>query len=156
MQPWQLDRINSCVRGENPTVMAKMKSGYAVFGDIQFLPGYCVLLGYPKVFSLNELSLAERSQYILDTTLIGDAIIKVCNPLRINYATLMNTDPYLHTHIHARYDWEPEEFRKGPTWWWSKEKLLRPEHDWQQFEELKQDITSALTEIMNQAYPYTK
>lgn len=30
--------------GENPLVMAKLGSGYLVFGDTQHLPGYCVLL----------------------------------------------------------------------------------------------------------------
>jgi len=107
MENWKNDRIGSCERGENPTLLLKMRSGFAVIGDYQFLPGYCLLLGYPKSSSLNELPFKERQQYLIDMTLIGDAIIKVCNPLRINYSTLMNLDHYLHTHIEARYDWEP-------------------------------------------------
>ena len=84
MENWKQDRIGSAERGENPTVMVKMKSGFAVIGDNQFLPGYCVLLRYPQVNSLNELSLVERTQYLIDMTLIGDAILAVCKPLRIN------------------------------------------------------------------------
>jgi hypothetical protein len=53
MNSWKSDRIGSAERGENPTVMVKMKSGFAVIGDNQFLPGYCVLLGYPRASSLN-------------------------------------------------------------------------------------------------------
>lgn len=81
LSDWKNDRIGSALRGENPMVIAKMKSGFAVIGDNQFLPGYCVLLGYPKADSLNELTLTQRSQYLLDMTLTGDAIIKVCHPL---------------------------------------------------------------------------
>ncbi len=103
MEEWKKDRVNSCINGGNPTFMVKMKSGFAVIGDNQFLPGYCVLLHYPKVESLNELSFEERNQYLLDMTLIGDAIIEVYQPIRINYSTLMNLDHYLHTHIEARY-----------------------------------------------------
>jgi hypothetical protein len=46
---WRRDRIGSALRGENPMVLAKMKSGFAVIGDTQFLPGYCLLLAYPRV-----------------------------------------------------------------------------------------------------------
>lgn len=48
-EEWKKDRFGAIERGENPMVLAKMKSGFAVIGDTQFLPGYCVLLAYPKV-----------------------------------------------------------------------------------------------------------
>ena len=41
---WRADRLGTARRGENPMVLVKMRSGYAVIGDTQFLPGYCVLL----------------------------------------------------------------------------------------------------------------
>lgn len=154
MENWKKDRIGSCISGENPTLMVKMKSGFAVIGDTQFLPGYCVLLHYPKVISLNELSLEERTQYLLDMTLIGDAIIKVCNPLRINYSTLMNLDHFLHTHIEARYDWEPEEYKCRPSYFYSKEKRYDAEFEYsdQKHGELKSKISDVLITLMNQAY----
>ena len=52
MGDWKKDRIGSCERGENPTLMVKMKSGFAVMADNQFLPGYCIFLRYPQVASL--------------------------------------------------------------------------------------------------------
>ena len=116
MESWKNDRIGSAIRGENPMVMLRMKSGFAVLGDNQFLPGYCVLLGCPKADSLNELTLPERNQYLLDMTLIGDAVIKVCKPIRVNYSILMNLDHYLHAHIEARYDWEPDEYKCRPSY----------------------------------------
>jgi len=44
MDNWKLDRIGSYERGENPTLLMKMKSGFAVIADSQFLPGYCIPL----------------------------------------------------------------------------------------------------------------
>jgi diadenosine tetraphosphate (Ap4A) HIT family hydrolase len=147
MDHWKNDRIGSALKGENPMVMARMKSGFAVIGDNQFLPGYCVLLGYPKADSLNELTLAERSQYLLDMTLIGDAIIKVCNPLRVNYSILMNLDHYLHAHIEARYDWEPEQYKQRSSYFYPKEQQY--EYSEQKYSDLKKKITEVLKELMD-------
>lgn len=154
MDDWKNDRIGSCERGENPTLMVKMKSGFAVIGDNQFLPGYCVLLRYPHAGSLNELSMEERAEYLTDMTLIGDAIIKVCNPLRINYSTLMNLDHFLHTHIEARYDWEPEEYKIRPSFFYPKEEryLEKYEYSDERFGDLKQKITKSLLELMKKDY----
>lgn len=66
---WRKDRIASAERGENPMVLARMRSGFAVVGDTQFLPGYCVLLASPKVNSLNDLSLSQRADFLLDMSL---------------------------------------------------------------------------------------
>ena len=102
MDDWKKDRFASILDGTNPTVLARMKSGFAVFGDTQFLPGYCVLLRYPMVSSLNDLPLAERTVFLTDMGIVGDALIKVLNPLRINYEILGNLDAYLHAHIFVR------------------------------------------------------
>lgn len=116
LEPWMEDRIGAAERGENPTVIRKMKSGYAVLGDYQFLPGYCVLIALPRADSLNELSLEARAQFMLDMTLIGDAIQAACKPAKLNYAVMMNLDIFLHGHIQARYSWEPDAYRVGPAW----------------------------------------
>lgn len=152
MDNWKDDRIGSAIRGENPTVMVKMKSGFAVIGDNQFLPGYCVLLGYPKAESLNALPLPQRIQYLTDMTLIGDAIIEVCKPLRINYSTLMNLDHYLHTHIEARYDWEPDENKRRPSYFYPKELRYSPEwaYSEEKYGEMKRKLTEHLNKLMKQ------
>jgi hypothetical protein len=41
---WRDNRVGSALRGENPLVMARMRSGFAVIGDTQHLPGYSLLL----------------------------------------------------------------------------------------------------------------
>ncbi|PSR23283.1 MAG: hypothetical protein C7B47_15925 [Sulfobacillus thermosulfidooxidans] len=113
---WKKDRIGAIERGENPMVMAKMKSGYAVIGDTQFLPGYSVLLAYPKVHALEDLPIAARIQFLEDMALLGQAVQDVCCPRRINYAIYGNTEEFLHAHVFPRYEWEPEERRKRPVW----------------------------------------
>ncbi|WP_175639126.1 hypothetical protein [Metabacillus schmidteae] len=107
-------------------VIAKMKSGYAVIGDTQFLPGYCVLLAYPKEDTLIDLIIEQRSNYLIDMSLIGDAIQSVCNPRRLNYSVYEYSDVFLQAHIFPRYEWEPEDkkpylvWQYGDIWHWKE------------------------------------
>lgn len=57
-------------------VMAELEGSYAVFGDVQFLPGYSVLLPKRKVAALNDLSLAERTTFLRDMSVLGDAVLQ--------------------------------------------------------------------------------
>lgn len=127
MTKWYKDRIESAIDGTNPMLMTEMKGGYAVFGDVQFLPGYSVLLPKRKVSSLNDLSLEERTDFLKDMSIIGDAILKICDAKRINYDILGNTDEFLHAHIFPRYDSEINERLIKPVWlyssdYWSNQK----------------------------------
>lgn len=135
-------------------MIVRMKSGFAVMADNQFLPGYCILLRYPRAESLSELAEDERKQYLFDTTLIGDAIQMVCQPRRVNYSTLMNTDNFLHTHIEARYDWEPEAYKYRPSWTYPEEERYTAEHAFceEKHGKLKQQLADALRELMRKYY----
>lgn len=42
---WRMNRIGTALSGENPTVLRRLTAGFAAIGDVQFLPGYSVLLG---------------------------------------------------------------------------------------------------------------
>ncbi|WP_035795093.1 HIT family protein [Clostridium akagii] len=154
MDDWKKDRIGSAVRGNNPTVLAKMKSGFAVIGDPQFLTGYCILLGYPKVNSLNDLKVANREDFLIDMSLIGDAITAVCNPLRVNYDILGNTDAFLHAHIFPRYEWEDEERIKYPVWLYPKENWSIGKYQFsdEKHGELKIQLIMKLQELMKKNY----
>ena len=68
------------------------------------------------VESLNALDQASRSQYSLDVIRAGDALLAVTDAWRINYETLGNAEPALHTHLVPRYRWEPDEKRRRPAW----------------------------------------
>jgi diadenosine tetraphosphate (Ap4A) HIT family hydrolase len=118
MNDFRLDRVGSAERGENPMVMARMESGFAVIGDTQFLPGYAVLLASPQVTHLTELARPERRAFLFDMSLIGEALERACADeglVRVNYEILGNTDTFLHAHVFPRYVWEePERLRKPP------------------------------------------
>ena len=149
MTDWKNDRLGSALRGENPTVLLRMKSGFVVLADTQFLPGYCILLRYPKVRSLNELGTVPRLLFLREMSLVGDAIADVCQPLRVNYEILGNTDDFLHAHIIPRYDWEDEAYRKQPVWLYPRERRTDPEFafDEEKHGELKSKLTEKLKEL---------
>lgn len=111
-------RVEEAASGQNPKVICKMPSGWAVLGDVQFLPGYTLLLPDPVPASLNELDSAARARYLLDMTIIGDALLEVTGAWRINYEILGNSEPALHAHILPRYEWEEETKRRGPAWFY--------------------------------------
>lgn len=151
---WRENRIESAVRGENPTVLARMKSGFAVIGDTQFLPGYCVLLGYPRVRSLNDLSVDERLVFLKDMTILGDVIMSVCNPDRVNYEILGNTDEYLHAHVFPRYHWEDRARKVAPVWLYPSDRWVLPEYQYDDVKhgELRSRLTQELTRAMASHY----
>ena len=101
--------------GQNPFVICKMKSGWLVIGDVQPLPGYCVFLADPLVESINALDAVARTQFSLDVIAAGDAILASTDAYRINYETLGNAEPALHTHILPRYRNEPDDKRRKPA-----------------------------------------
>jgi diadenosine tetraphosphate (Ap4A) HIT family hydrolase len=135
-------RVEAARKGENPTVLCKMESGWAVFGDSQMLNGYCLLLPDPVPPSLNALSLADRGKFLRDMSIIGDALLEVTGAARINYEILGNSEQALHAHIVSRYEAEPEELRKGPVWFydWSK----APKFDPQLHKPLMEKIAAAI------------
>ncbi len=111
-----VERIELARKGKNPTVITKMESGWVVLGDNQTIPGYCLLLADPVIADLNKFDKDQRKQFLLDMTVIGDALVNVLNVKKINYSILDNLNIGLHAHIHPRYNWEKEEFKKFPPW----------------------------------------
>ncbi|MFL6118762.1 hypothetical protein [Actinophytocola sp.] len=138
---WKVDRIGTALRGENPTVMRRLDASFASIGDVQFLPGYCVLLvDEPGVQRLTGLPRRRRLQFLADMDLLAEAVERVCarrDPgfRRVNLEILGNTDPCLHAHVRARYEWEPEHLVGGPAWlypaeyWSDPTHALGPQHD---------------------------
>lgn len=108
--------VEQARRGEHPRVIARMKSGWAVLGPSQLLPGYSLLCPDPVVDTLNDLDERGRAAFLLDMSRLGDAVLAVCRPLRLNYAMLGNLEPALHAHIIPRYESEPADMRTKPIW----------------------------------------
>ncbi|MEV1053352.1 diadenosine tetraphosphate hydrolase [Streptomyces sp. NPDC049887] len=138
---WQMDRIGTALRGENPTVLRRLTSGFAVIGDVQFLPGYSVLLvDEPDVQRLSDLPRAKRLSFLSDMDQLGEAVERVCRRLdpafrRVNLEILGNTDPFLHAHVWPRFEWEPADVVGKPVWlyprerWRDEKSRLGPQHD---------------------------
>ena len=101
-------RVNDARAGRDPTVLGRCASGWAVFGHQQFVQGYLLLLPDPVVPDLNALTPERRSQFLLDMSHLGDALMLTTSPVRINYAIFGNVEPALHAHVIPRYRTEPE------------------------------------------------
>jgi len=111
-------RVIECRNGEYPKAVCQVRSGWVVLGDVQFLPGYSLLLPDPVVANLNELTGEARSCFLEDMTLLGDAVLELTNAVRINYEILGNVEPALHAHVFPRFDDEPEDLKLKPVWFY--------------------------------------
>ena len=154
---WMLDRVGAAERGENPTVLARLKTGWAVIGDTQHLPGYCLLLYAGKADQLTDLTHAERVAFLSDLAILGEAVQRTCatsDPafLRINYEILGNSWPHLHGHVHARYTWEPESLRRGPVWRYGTERNAPGNQLSARHEPLRNSIRTMLEQVAAEAY----
>ncbi len=153
-EDWRTDRVGAALRGENPTVITRLAASFAVLGDVQFLPGYCIALtDRPGVRTLTDLPRPDRLRFLDDMESLGEAVEKVCRARdpgfrRVNLEILGNTDAILHAHIWPRYDWEPPELVTMPVWLYPKDRWSDPswrvgaEHD-----PLKREIARVLDDI---------
>jgi diadenosine tetraphosphate (Ap4A) HIT family hydrolase len=149
---WRSDRIGAAARGENPTVIARLPASYAVIGDVQWLPGYCVLLtDDPHATRLSDLDDDARSAFLHSMARLAAAVENACGARdpafrRVNVEILGNTDPFLHAHVWPRYGWEPPDIVGRPVWlypvdhWADPAHALGPEHD-----ELRAALAEELT-----------
>ncbi|WP_417555011.1 HIT domain-containing protein [Microbacterium sp.] len=152
---WREDRIEAAARGENPTLLAATPAGYAVMGDVQFLPGYCLLLSRnPDARALTELPRAERVQYLADADLLATAAERACRAhdpqfRRMNIEILGNTDAFVHTHIWPRYEWEPDDIIRKPVWMYDADHWSDPAHELDaRHDALRASITAELTALL--------
>lgn len=109
-------RVNDARAGRDPTVLGRCSSGWAVFGQQQIVPGYLMLLPDPVVPDLNALVPERRTQFLLDMSRLGDALMRASSPIRINYAIFGNVEPALHAHVIPRYRNEPEVMQTQHPW----------------------------------------
>ena len=140
-------RVAEANAGENPKVIARMKSGWAVLGDAQFLPGYCLLLPDPVVAHLNDFDGETRRQFLDDMAALGDAVLAVTGALRINYEMLGNLEPALHAHVFPRYDDEAEELKTKPVWLYPQTAWEESAFDEERDREVMEAIKAQLIEM---------
>ncbi len=109
-------RVEGCRAGSEPTIIARMASGWAVLGDPQVLRGYCLLLPDPVVPHLNALEPAAQRAFLADMARMGDAVYHVTGAVRVNYALFGNVEPALHAHVFPRYADEPAHLATANPW----------------------------------------
>ncbi len=143
-------RVEEARRGQNPKVICRMPSGWAVIGDKQLLPGYALLLSDPVVPSLNEMSAVAQALFLRDMVILGDALLEVTGALRINYEILGNSEAALHAHVLPRYASEPDEMRRRPVWFydWSTAPHFDAQRDGELMEKIAQAIKRRMTDRM--------
>ena len=147
-------RLEAAHRGLNPTVIARVPSGWAVLGDGQRLPGYALILSDPLVPSLNDLALEDQMLFLRDMALLGRAIQDVTDCARVNYGIYGNSDPYLHAHVFARYAWEDPERARVPVWMSYPSEELYAENvlfSLEKHGELRSKLEVRLLELLHQA-----
>ena len=156
---WRVDHIGAARRGEHPLMLAQMRSGWAVMGDTQFLPGYVLLLSrVDGALHLTDLTSSQRTEFLADMGLLGEAVMTVCNGLdpslrRLNYEILGNRDRYLHAHIFPRYGWEDGELLSGPVWHYPRDRWTSPRDAFaDEHEPLREAIGKELNRLMAQTY----
>lgn len=131
--------------GRDPRVITRLYSGWVLFGQQQFVRGYVLLLPDPVVPSLNALGAKERTQFLMDMTRVGDALLKVSGALRINYAMFGNAEPALHAHVVPRYQEEPEDKRTSHPW--AYDWNLAPAFDQKSMADLAESLRRELTRM---------
>ena len=109
-------RVNDARAGRDASVLGRCASGWAVFGQQQFVQGYLLLLPDPVVPDLNALTPESRSQFLLDMSRLGDALMRTLAPVRINYAIFGNVEPALHAHVIPRFRTEPTAMQTAHPW----------------------------------------
>lgn len=153
------DRLAAARAGEDPTVIAKLRSGYVALGEAQFLPGYCQLFADADgAEHLGDLSREARDRFLTDMGLLGEALTAACaawDPAfsRLDYELSANGERLLRADVIPRYSWEPTELREASVWhhpaqrWSDPAYALGEEHD-----RLVEAITRELSRVTAEAY----
>lgn len=96
------ERIRMIQEGTNPYFVAELETGYVVMGDHQYFRGYTLFLAKEHIKELHFLDSKTKQQYLLEMSMVGEAVYKAFEPNKLNYELLGNGEPHLHCHIFPR------------------------------------------------------
>jgi diadenosine tetraphosphate (Ap4A) HIT family hydrolase len=138
-------RVEACRAGAEPSVVARLGSGWAVLGDPQVLAGYCLLLPDPVVPHLNAMSPDAQRGFLADMARLGDAVLRATGAVRVNYALFGNLEPALHAHVFPRRADEPAHLVTAHPWSydWSSAPRFDPRRDAALIMQLQQELAAA-------------
>jgi diadenosine tetraphosphate (Ap4A) HIT family hydrolase len=105
-------------RGDNDLAIAVADLPYSSVGleRRSRLPGYCVVIWrHGHVAEPIDLSPSDAAGYWQDVLEVANAIRNEFEPMKLNFLTLGNYVPHLHTHVVPRYRDDPAP--GGPIAW---------------------------------------
>jgi len=80
------------------------------------LPGYCIVVWrHGHIAEPTDLAPGQACGYWEEVLAVGRAVREQFDPVKVNYLTLGNTIPHLHTHVVPRYRDDPAP--GGPIGW---------------------------------------
>lgn len=99
-----------------PYFVYEFETSYVELSKSQFWEGYCILFSKFDYHHLTDMPSNLREKYLMEMSILGEAMMEVLEATRINYNILGNSHPIVHAHLFPRYDWEDEELRKTVVW----------------------------------------
>jgi diadenosine tetraphosphate (Ap4A) HIT family hydrolase len=105
-------------RGDNEYVVAVDQLPFTEVGleRRSKLPGYCIVIWrHGHVAEPVDLSAADAAGYWKDVLDVARAVRAEFHPVKLNFLTLGNCVPHLHTHVVPRYPDDPAP--GGPLVW---------------------------------------
>lgn len=96
------DRIQQIKEGTNPFFVRELETGYVVIGDHQFFEGYTLFLCKEHKTELFHLDEGFRQKYLMEMSMVAEAVAKAFHAEKINYELLGNGDTHLHWHLFPR------------------------------------------------------
>ena len=80
----------------------------ALLGPWQYYTGYCILVARSHNTELHHMPTAERSAFLEEMVVLGQAIEATFHPRKLNCESLGNQVPHLHWHLFPRRADDPE------------------------------------------------
>lgn len=147
------DRIQQIKDGTNPYFVKELETGYVVIGDHQLFEGYTLFLCKEHKTELFHLNPDFRTTYLMEMSLVAEAVSKAFGAEKINYELLGNGDTHLHWHLFPRKAGDIGSYGmngKGPVWWVPPEVFYHKENQPSQahLEKLKQTLYSELSALL--------
>lgn len=113
------NRINMIKENTNKYFVAELETGYVVIGDHQYFEGYTLFLCKDHKCELHELNREFKEKYLVEMSIVSEAVFNAFKPDKLNYELLGNGDSHMHWHIFPRRLTEPTPTL--PVWWTPKE-----------------------------------
>ena len=141
--------IEQIKKGENPWFVKELETGYVILGWNHHFYGYSLFICKQHVVELFDLDIDFRTKYLLEMTIVAEAVKNAFGAEKINYECLGNGDIHLHWHIFPRKNGDLLDYGnkgKGPVWWLPKE-IMWSEDNKPSPDELEDMKTKLLVEL---------